>query len=88
MQTLAHRRAIANSLALKQGLPVTQAAIDARWGGIVAKLNKALPSSRPPVGSSGERAAAAGGRKPTRGAIDSMWAGIATGLNREAGLTR
>jgi hypothetical protein len=43
MQTPSHRRALANSLALKQGLPVTQAAIDAMHAGIVAKLNATLP---------------------------------------------
>jgi hypothetical protein len=59
-------------------------AADTMWGGIVTRLNATLPSNRPPIGSSGERAAAAGGEKPTQGAID--WAGIATGLNAEAGL--
>jgi hypothetical protein len=61
-------------------------AADAMWSGIVGKLNASLPSRRPSVGSSGERAAAAGCRRSTQGAIDSMWAGIATGLNAEAGI--
>jgi hypothetical protein len=62
-------------------------AADAMWSGIVGKLNASLPSRSPSVGSSGERAAAAGER-PTQGAIDSMWGSIATELNAEAGLTR
>jgi hypothetical protein len=84
MQTLAHRRAIANSLALKQGLPVTQAAIDARWGGIIAKLNASLPTSRTPIaaGRTSPASSTAAGRVDA--SVD--WSAIATDLNREAGL--
>ena len=85
MQTLSHRRAIANSLALKQGLPVTQAAIDARWAGIVAQLNATLPSSRGPIGA--PRALAGSGTvKPTQGDIDATWASIVSELNQQHGL--
>jgi hypothetical protein len=85
MQTLSHRRAIANSLALKQGLPVTQAAIDARWAGIVAQLNATLPSSRGPIGA--PRALAGTGTvKPTQGDIDATWASIVADLNQQHGL--
>jgi hypothetical protein len=86
MQTPSHRRALANSLALKQGLPVTQAAIDARWSGIVAQLNASLPTSRTPIGA-GRTSPSAGSVNPTQGDIDATWASIVTKLNQEAGLS-
>jgi hypothetical protein len=63
-----------------------QAAADALWGGIVARLNMTVPASRAPVGPSGERSSAAGSAKPTQASVDSMWAGLARNLNDEAGL--
>jgi hypothetical protein len=85
MQTLSSRRSIANAIAAKQGLPVTQDAIDARWAGIAAQLNATLPSSRSPIGA--PRALAGSGTvKPTQGDIDATWSAIVTKLNAEAGL--
>jgi hypothetical protein len=86
MQTPSHRRALANSLALKQGLPVTQAAIDARWSGIVAQLNASLPTSRTPIGA-GRTSPAAGSVKPSQGDIAAVWSSIVADLNKQAGLT-
>jgi len=86
MQTLSHRRAIANSLALKQGLPVTQAAIDARWASIVAQLNATLPGTQGPIGTP-RALAGSGGVKPSQAATDAGWASIVADLNKQAGLT-
>jgi hypothetical protein len=62
-----------------------QAAIDAEWGGIVARLNKAAPASRTPIaaGPPSPASTAAAGRVDA--AVD--WSAIATDLNREAGLS-
>jgi hypothetical protein len=84
--TLTHRRAIANSIVSKQGVPNTQASIDSMWSVISGRLNATLPSNRAPIGSSGERSSPAGSAKPTQAETDSMWTSLATGLNTEAGL--
>ena len=61
-----------------------QASADGMWGGIVARLNKAVPASRTPI--------AAGRASPassvTAGRVDAAvdWSSIASALNREAGL--
>jgi hypothetical protein len=74
--TLSSRRAIGNLAAQRQGLPTTQAGIDAVWTGIVGKLNATLPGTQEPVGASSN--------KPTPGADD--WSSIVANLNAEAGL--
>jgi hypothetical protein len=54
-----------------------QAAADSMWGGIVARLNGSLPSSREPIAAR------------TSPPVDSRavdWSSIASALNREAGL--
>jgi hypothetical protein len=84
--TLTHRRAIANSIAAKQGVPATQDSIDALWTGVVTTLNASPPAHRSALGSSSERSSAAGGAKPTQASADAMWAGLARNLNDEAGL--
>jgi hypothetical protein len=84
MKALSHRRAIANSIASRQGVPTAQAGVDALWTGIVAKLNAALPKTQEPVAAG--RTAAPGSAKPTQASVDSMWAGLARNLNNEAGL--
>jgi hypothetical protein len=85
--TLSRRRSIGNSIAQRQGIPTTQAAVDGLWSGIVTRLNATVvPASRAPVGPSGERSSAAGGAKPTQASVDSMWTSLASELNAEAGL--
>jgi hypothetical protein len=86
--TLTHRRAIANSIAAKQGVPATQDSIDALWTGVVTTLNASPPAHRSALGSSSERSSSAGGAKPTQASADAMWAGLATGLNKQAGLAK
>jgi uncharacterized protein (DUF736 family) len=86
MQTPSHRRALANSLALKQGLPVTQAAIDAMHAGIVAKLNATLPVRAQPDLNSTPSQRPASRALQGQHEIDAGWAGIVARLNAEAGL--
>jgi hypothetical protein len=78
------RRAAANAMAARQGLPTDQAAIDSRWAAAAQKLNATLPSSRAPVGPSGERSSSAGSGRPQHADVD--WTSIVTKLNAEAGL--
>jgi pyruvate dehydrogenase E2 component (dihydrolipoamide acetyltransferase) len=78
------RRAAANAMAARQGLPTDQAAIDSRWAASAQKLNASLPSSRTPIGAA--RTSSAGGAKPSQGDIDARWSEIVTKLNAEAGL--
>ena len=78
------RRAAANAMAARQGLPTDQAAIDSRWAASAQKLNASLPSSRTPIGA--VRTSSAGGAKPSQASIDSMWTALATDLNKSAGL--
>jgi hypothetical protein len=85
MQTLSRRRAIANSIAARQGVPVDQTTIDARLASLAAKLNATLPSNRTPIGA-GRTSPSAGSVNPTQGDIDATWALIVTKLNQEAGL--
>ena len=78
------RRAAANAMAARQGLPTDQAAIDSRWAASAQKLNASLPSSRTPVGAA--PTSSAGGAKPSQGDIDARWASIVADLNKQAGL--
>jgi hypothetical protein len=75
------RRAAANAMAARQGLPTDQAAIDDRWTALATKLNVA---PREPT----RRAAGGDARQPQDGqaAIDADWSSIVTKLNAEAGL--
>jgi hypothetical protein len=86
-RTKISRRDAANMMARRQGVPTTQAGVDAMHAEIVSKLNATapLPSSRVPVGAA--RTSPAGGAKPTQESVDSMWAGLARNLNAEAGLS-
>jgi hypothetical protein len=75
------RRAAANALAARQGLPTDQAAIDDRWTALATKSNAApLEPMR--------RAAGGDARQSQDGqaSIDDMWGSIAADLNKAAGL--
>jgi hypothetical protein len=81
MTTITTRRAIGNSIALKQGVPVTQASIDAMWASLAGRLNATLASSSTPSPGSVSRA------PQSRAEGDAMWSSIAADLNKQAGLT-
>jgi hypothetical protein len=76
------RRAAANAMAARQGLPTDQAAIDSRWAASAQKLNATLapaapsptPSPRPPRAHQ------------SQAEIDATWSSIVTDLNKSAGL--
>jgi hypothetical protein len=76
------RRAAANAMAARQGLPTDQAAIDSRWAAAAQKLNATLapaapsptPSPRPPRAHQ------------SQAEIDATWSSIVTDLNKQAGL--
>ena len=77
------RRDAGNLMALRQGVPVPQAGIDAMHAEIVAKLNATLPARTSPSTSSPTPAS----RAPRGQAeVDAMHAEIAAKLNAEAGL--
>jgi hypothetical protein len=61
-----------------------QAAVDSMWGGIVARLNTTLPSSRAPIGSGRTSPASSGAAGRVDAAVD--WDALAHRLNTEAGL--
>jgi hypothetical protein len=77
------RRAAANAMAARQGLPTDQAAIDDRWTALATKLNAA---PREPT----RRAAGGDARQPPGGqaSIDARWATLAANLNKQAGLAK
>jgi hypothetical protein len=85
-RTKLSRRDAANMMARRQGVPTTQAGVDAMHAEIVSRLNATAPSpsSRMPVGAA--RPSPAGGAKPSQASADAMWAGLARQLNDEAGL--
>jgi hypothetical protein len=70
--------------AQRHGGPFTQAAIDSMWGGIVAKLNKAVSARVQPDLTPTPRPAPRALRSQTE--VDNMWGSIATELNAAAGL--
>ena len=80
----ATRRDAGNLMALRQGVPVSQAGIDAMHREIVAKLNATLPARTSPSTSSPKPAPSRGPRGQAE--IDAMYAEIAAKLNAEAGL--
>jgi hypothetical protein len=84
MITKQARQRAANMMAQRQGIPTTQAAIDAEWRGIVAKLNATLRTQEPI--RAGRTSPAAGSAKPTQGDIDAGWALVVSKLNAESGL--
>jgi hypothetical protein len=84
-RTKISRRDAANMMARRQGVPTTQAGVDAMHAEIVSRLNATAPSpsSRMPVGA-GRTSQSAGSNKPTQTTVD--WGSIVTKLNAEAGL--
>jgi|HubBroStandDraft_3_1064219.scaffolds.fasta_scaffold722330_1 hypothetical protein len=78
----AARRAAANDMAQRQGLPTDQAAIDDRWSALAAQLNANVPPATAPRSTpSASRAA-----PQSQASIDDMWGSLATDLNKKAGL--
>jgi hypothetical protein len=76
------RRDAANIAVWRQGLPTTQAGVDAMWSGVVGKINATIPASPTHFSLSSHARTSAGEQR----AVD--WTSIATGLNAEADLTR
>ena len=67
------RRAAANIAAWRQGIPKTQAGVDAMWAGIVGKLNATIPDpSRAPIAAG--RTVAARAAPLERGCCRRLWA--------------
>ena len=76
------RRDAANIAAWRQGIPQSQAGIDAMWRGIAGRLNATLPTTRGPSEARLVSPQAASARAPD---VVIDWAGIANKLNAEAG---
>jgi pyruvate dehydrogenase E2 component (dihydrolipoamide acetyltransferase) len=74
------RRAAANAMAARQGLPTDQSAIDSIWAVSAQKLNATLPSSSTPSPRPASRA------PQGQAAADAMWSSIVAVGNRQAGL--
>lgn len=83
MITLSQRCARANAIAAKQGAPVTQAAIDARWSSIAEQLNSS--GRHTPVDGRTSPPPASSRAPESQEAIDARWTALATGLNKQAG---
>jgi hypothetical protein len=82
MITLSQRRARANAIAAKQGAPVTQAAIDARWSALAERINA---SPHAPVEGTSPRPASS--RAPeSQEAIDARWTSLVNDHNKRVGL--
>jgi len=81
--TLSRRRAIGNLAAQRQGIPTTQAGVDALWGGIVTRLNATLPPAPALASTPSPRPARA---LQGQADADDMWSSIAADLNKQAGL--
>jgi hypothetical protein len=77
----AARRAAANDMAQRQGLPTDQAAIDDRWSALAAQLNANVPSA--PASTPSPRPPRA---HQSQADVDSMWSSIAAEGNKSAGL--
>jgi hypothetical protein len=78
------KRNAANMMARRQGIPQTQAGIDAMHADLVAKLNATLPASQETPIEAARASSTIGGAKPIQAKVD--WGSIADTLNREAGL--